>query len=301
MLDTDFGKVSVVITTYKREMSILKRCVNSVINQTYKRIEIIIVNDYPPYRDIIDEVFEKSKNVLIIHNTVNLGACVSRNIGAASSNGEFIAFLDDDDEWDRRKIEKQIDKMGCGIGLVYCKGVLINSDKTRKVQKTIYDCNPNPFDKLLVENCIGGCSYPLLRKSVFETVGGFDKDFKSCQDYDLWLRVIEISSCVFIDEPLVLYHVSSDAITSNFANRVQGYLLLFEKHSDKYRTHKMSGCLYLKEVIIKCFYNRSISSANLFIKKSFQLYPYNLPMLLNVICTLIGKFLNKAVETYRKK
>lgn len=105
--------VDVVITTYRRPIEIIKRALDSVLNQTYEKIQIAIVNDYPEdksmaesIRSFIDE-YNDSK-IRYYSYEKNMGACYARNFGARHLNGEFIAFLDDDDEWLPEKIEKQL-------------------------------------------------------------------------------------------------------------------------------------------------------------------------------------------------
>ena len=105
--------VSVIITTYKRPTDILKRAIMSAIGQTYKNIEIIIVNDCPEQKELSKEI---KKMISTIHDNrikyieldKNQGACIARNIGIKNSNGYYIALLDDDDEWVKEKIELQI-------------------------------------------------------------------------------------------------------------------------------------------------------------------------------------------------
>ena len=105
--------VSVIIPTYKRKLDYVSNALQSVLNQTYDDIEIIVVDDSPndfPYRDEIKNYIEKLNDdrVIYIRNEKNLGGSLSRNVGINASRGEYITFLDDDDEYMPGKVEKQL-------------------------------------------------------------------------------------------------------------------------------------------------------------------------------------------------
>ena len=120
--------VSTVITTYKREPDIVHRAIKSVLNQSYKNIEIIIIDDNPTIGEFSNE----------IKNHGNKGAQISRNNGIANAKGEFIAFLDDDDTWEKEKIEKQIKCFKDNIGIVFCNGYIVD-ENYEPPKKTIYN------------------------------------------------------------------------------------------------------------------------------------------------------------------
>ena len=104
---TYYPLVSCVLTTYNRS-KILKRAITSVLNQTYTNIELIIIDDNS--KDNTSDVVKiiNNKRIKYIRNTSNKGLSYNRNLGASLSKGEFVAFIDDDDEWFPLKIEKQL-------------------------------------------------------------------------------------------------------------------------------------------------------------------------------------------------
>ena len=122
--------VSSIIPTYKRTDT-LKRAIDSVLNQTYSNIEIIVVDDnvnFPEVRKKVVEIIESynKNNISLVKNIRNLGGGLSRNEGIKIAKGEYIGFLDDDDEFFNTKIEKQYnlikekEKEGRKVGLIYC-------------------------------------------------------------------------------------------------------------------------------------------------------------------------------------
>ena len=119
--------LSVIITTYNRDLKIINRAVISVKNQTYPWIEIILVDDNLNNSKLSARIYAycKKENIIYIKQFGNQGACNARNLGAANSHGEYIAFLDDDDEWMPSKASEQVNTLKKGYGLVFSKGLKI--------------------------------------------------------------------------------------------------------------------------------------------------------------------------------
>lgn len=118
--------ISIVITTYKRSDKI-EGAIKSVVNQTYKNIEIIVVDDNAKLKDErkkTKKIVEKYKDIIYIPNKENLGGALSRNVGIENAKGKFVAFLDDDDKYTEEKIEKQYQcyeqHKNDNVGLIYC-------------------------------------------------------------------------------------------------------------------------------------------------------------------------------------
>ena len=119
------SEVSAVITTYKRAPELLERAILSILAQTYPIKELIVVDDSPADYSLRASVAETvgkyaDRGVRYIQHPANMGVSVARNTGASNCTGEFIAFLDDDDEWMPEKIEKQLKKASDNVALVYC-------------------------------------------------------------------------------------------------------------------------------------------------------------------------------------
>mgnify|MGYP003302745266 CR=1 FL=1 len=158
-MSTYLPLVTAIITTYRRQPDIVGRAINSIINQTYKNIEIIVVDDSPPTyerrNDVRRLVESYDKSIIYIQHEKNMGACVARNTGLKMAMGEFVAYLDDDDEWMDTKIEKQL---ACftrdDVAVVYC-GRVIKEDSTGRIRKTkcIY-CEGDIYKEK-------GCFYPI--------------------------------------------------------------------------------------------------------------------------------------------
>lgn len=237
--------VSAVITTHKREPEIVERALKSVIDQTHTQMEIIVVDDSPSNYDLrgkVREMVEKysDRNVKYIQHEECKGACAARNTGLFEANGDFVAFLDDDDEWKPEKIEKQLQKFTSDcVALVYSGSEVIN-DSTQVTSYSPLKCESgNVYDKLIVENFIGSTSFPLLRKSALLDIDGFDVLMQSAQDYDVWLRISQKYNVECVNESLVIYHVhNGERISSNYTKKINGLERLNEKNKGYLSLHK---------------------------------------------------------------
>ncbi len=208
--------ISAVITTYKREPSLVIRAIDSVLCQTYRDIELIIVDDSPaeyPYRKGVEAIaLERKKqnsdiSIYYIAHDKNRGACAARNTGLRHAKGEFIAYLDDDDEWLPQKLEKQIALMhNAEVALVYCGSIYKNDKTGASINKETDYYRGFVHQKLLYGNFIGSTSFPLIRAECLKEINGFDEQMQSAQDYDVWIRLSEKYKVDFVPEPLVIYH-----------------------------------------------------------------------------------------------
>ncbi len=194
--------VSVIIPTRNR-YSLLTEAVESVLGQTYSRLELIVVDDgstdETPQR--IPACFPDIRYVRQAHR----GVSAARNLGIRHAHGDYIAFLDSDDLWLPKKLEREMaflseqpDFRICYTDEIWIRrGVRVNPKKKhRKYGGWIY-----PYCLPL---CIISPSSVIIHRKVFETVGVFDESLPACEDYDLWLRVTARYPVGWIDEALIV-------------------------------------------------------------------------------------------------
>ena len=254
------NRVSAVITTHKRPPEIVERALKSVIAQTYPIFEIVVVDDSPSdyaMRDAVAEMVNKysDRNVKYIQHEKCMGACAARNTGAANTNCDFIAFLDDDDEWESIKIEKQIEAFGEDEALVYCNRTFINETTGEQRVPALELYRGHIYQHLILNNFIGSTSFPLIRKEAFDKVGGFDVLMRSAQDYDLWLRIAEEFSIGYVDLPLVRYYChGGEQITKNNQSRIDGLERLCEKNKEYLSKNRYAN--WIRRIKIAPFYYR---------------------------------------------
>lgn len=225
--------ITAVITTHKRAPEFVQRALDSVLAQTYPHMEIIVVDDSPAdfeQRDQIKQLVE-AKGAQYIAHDVCKGACAARNTGLAVAGGEYIAFLDDDDEWLPEKIEKQVAKFTDNVALVYCGSKVCYSSTNTTVESVTAYRRGSVYAELLKTNFIGATSFPLLRRSSLMEIGGFDIMMQSAQDYDVWLRLAQRYEVDYVSEALAVYYIhTSDRITQNYQKKVAGLERIIAKN-----------------------------------------------------------------------
>ncbi|MDD3412689.1 MAG: glycosyltransferase family 2 protein [Lachnospiraceae bacterium] len=272
------GGVSIIITTCNRDKDVLQRAIESALNQTYLYKEIIIVNDYPPMCEQIQSLIQEiqSGNIYLLQNEKQRGACYSRNRGLQESRGEFIALLDDDDEWMPDKIEKQVNRMQEDTVMVYCNYVAKSPDFPIKQDTSRKFPEGNILNPLLANNFIGGCSIPLFRKDAALKCGGFDEAFQSCQDYDMWLRISKFGNVMAVKEVLSVYYVWNTSITGNFERRIAGWEKLLEKHKSDYDKNTRQKLKFQSIMINESVKHNRMEYARNQLNKSFHFFPKNI-------------------------
>ena len=211
--------VSVVITCYNYDR-FLDQCIQSALGQTYQSLEVVIVDDGST--DNTREVVEKFlhlPNVKYIYQE-NSGQTKAKNVGVANSTGKFIAFLDADDFWDLKKLEKQIPKFSNPkVGVVYSGFSLVDQNGW-PVVKTPAGQYMQPrrgpvVEELFMDNFVPFSS-SVVTKDCFMSVGGFDESLAMGIDWDLWLRISVDYNFDYIHEPLLFYRIGhSDQMSKN--------------------------------------------------------------------------------------
>jgi glycosyltransferase involved in cell wall biosynthesis len=268
--------VSVVIPTSNR-CDLLLRAINSVEKQTFTNWEIIVIDD-----NSIDETestmsVKKSVQINYIRLNKKSGGAVARNIGIENSKGDFVAFLDDDDEWMPEKLQKQINFITSDkqVGICYTgrrtirKGNLIFG--LGKKYSFKYPPKKDQFKAIMSDNFIGITSSVMIPKTILKEISGFDESLPCLQDYDLYIRIIKKWNAAGIDEPLVLYHLDGNikhvSLTRKEIEFASGYILkkyekeqyhaILVKAIKKINIKKMmKSFVYTKEVFKSLFVER---------------------------------------------
>jgi glycosyltransferase involved in cell wall biosynthesis len=275
--------VSVIIPAYNHQNYIVE-CIESVLNQTYTNIQLIVINDGSK-----DNTAEVVRNYINENNLVNIeffsnhnqGLCKTLNFGIKKSKGDYIAILASDDSWLPRKIEEQISLLesNIAIGLVYSDAYIIGgnvktthkySDYKPSIKKKFLNSiqNVNVYKSLLIENFVLA-STVLMRKSVIDNIGDFDVNLLF-EDYDMWLRITKKYPISYIDQPLGYYRMHNSNMSNSKKIMLKGTRQILSKHLNDEST---VGKPRLKLMIYIRFYFRSI--INLYMKNKLQKEIFN--------------------------
>ena len=238
--------VSAVITTYGRKFEEIERSILSVLSQTYKNIEIVLVDDNFPetnFRTSIENGIIKYPTVKYVQHEKNKGAQKARNTGIENSRGDYIAFLDDDDEWLPRKIEKQMELINPSIGLVYCRGYYIDEEEgiERPYANDRNFRNEVFYEDLLYGDYIGTTTQALIPKQVLISLGGFRIDQPARQDYEMWIRISKEFRCVGVDEPLFKHYIhKGEQISKSSTKAILGMENIYSSHKEDYKKNPLA-------------------------------------------------------------
>ena len=209
--------VSIVITTYRRP-ELLARSINSILNQTYSNVEVIVVDDNDPVSDyrkkteMVMEDFASNGRVTYVRQPRNLRQSAALNKGIKTSKGEFVGFLDDDDEFLPDKIERQIEllseyKEDRNVGGVYCN--VLKRGKGQEIATSFR--KKNDEGNLLYPMLMGQVSYfgssVLLKREVFDVVSGFNETMRRHVDLEFFSRFFNYYTLLLVEKPLVRIHI----------------------------------------------------------------------------------------------
>ncbi len=224
-------KVSVVIPVYNAEKYIV-RAVESVLAQSYKKTEIIIIDDGSSDNSKKALTPYINSKTLSYFYQENKGAAAARNQGIRKAKGVYVALLDQDDEWASSKLDKQIKLLeeNLEVGLVTCGSVVIEPCGKKQIRFPLVFPERNKMIKALtLKNVVGGCSVVVVKKECFDKVGYFDETLKVCDDWDLWFRIAENFLIATVNEPLIKYYVLPDSLSSSGDENLKNEHIFLEK------------------------------------------------------------------------
>jgi len=247
-------EVSIIIPYFRKRKYIIK-ALRSIENQSLQKYEVIIVYDDNNLDDyiFIKNIIKNKKNFYIIKNNKNMGAGFSRNLGIKKSKGVYVAFLDADDYWHKKKLEYQIQfmkKNECIIShtdykIIYTKPPL--KEVLRKAKILDY--------KTLLNSCDIGLSTVIVKRSILKENNNFPK-LKTKEDFVLWLEILKKNNCRILplNKPLTFWRITENSLSSNFSQKIK----------DSYKVYNV----YCKFNFIKSLFYVFILSFNALLKKA---------------------------------
>lgn len=235
--------ISVVLPSYNRA-HILPRAIESILGQTYKDIELIIVDDGSS--DNTAEVVGRFSDSRIVYvRQENAGACAARNNGIAHARGAYIAFQDSDDIWHQDKLEKQLATLQqTGADVVFCRmNRMVGGEKVGLVSDYFHE-GFLPKDE--VPMSIG--TQTLVGKSEVFKQENFDSEMPRYQEFEMLVRAQKSFSIYCMEEPLVDYLLQKDSISANVSSIMAAWRLILKKHPDFLTQYKTSRARIARDV-----------------------------------------------------
>jgi len=239
----DTPLVSVIIPAFNRP-ELIKRAVTSALSQSYQNLEVVVADDHSD-ADIQSELAPLGDSRIIVsRHEENRGASAARNTAIAMASGEYLAFLDDDDEWSSTKIEKQVALMQASsedVGLIYCWTEYQIPDGTVIAHRRP-ELRGNVFDQMLGAQVLVNSSGLLVRSLAAEEIGPWDEVHLRGNDGDFIRRLCRNWKVDFVPEVLASIHVNhgpqiSEATRKGITEEVAAINRKLEKFAVDFKSH----------------------------------------------------------------
>lgn len=227
----DYGLVSVIMPAYNSE-AFISEAIQSVIDQTYPNWELLVIDDASSDSTlkIIQKYSETDNRIRIFNNSVNKGTCQTRNKGTEGATGDFIAFLDADDQWKPEKLQKQLEILSHqNIAACFSSYDLI-SENGESLNKRVEALPVLTYEKLLKANYVGNLTGVYSAKVLGKI---YCPEIRKRQDWALWLKVIEEGGPMEgIRESLANYRIRKNSISNNKLEMLKYNFMIYNQVLD---------------------------------------------------------------------
>ena len=227
--------VSILIPTHNRAFS-LQRAIESCLNQTYEPLEILVVDDAssPPARESVSETIQNHPSIRWIRQEKNRGAPAARNRGLHESRGEYICFLDDDDELFPEKITRQVEFLASSDESIF--GVTHDVEDERFGERlVIRNAQHYPsYTSFLKGFANTGTEAVLYKRNSLLEAKGFDEELPSSQEYDLLIRLAKNGDLGYEPHILSRHYASQESISLNLSKKYKGSAMLYRRHHGRF-------------------------------------------------------------------
>ena len=229
--------VSVIVPTFQRP-DFLRAALRSVQRQTVNDFELLVVDDgsaiaLAPVVNALDD-----GRIRYLRHESNRGEAAARNTAIRNARGQYLAFLDDDDEWLPEKLRLQLELFGRSpntVGCVYGGFVAVRARDGHVLRHEIPTRRGDLSGELLLRNIVGAPSTVMVRRDCLDRVGLFDEGIAFGVDYDLWIRLAQRYRFDFVPEVIARYTIHPGQLTNNPFIIVQGHHDLLRKYGSRLR------------------------------------------------------------------
>ncbi|MCK4918258.1 MAG: glycosyltransferase family 2 protein [Candidatus Pacebacteria bacterium] len=298
--------ISIIIPTYNRP-ELLRRAIKSVLNQTFQRFEIIVVDDGLVERanKIIKEIDDL--RVVYIQHKENRGASAARNTGNEKARGEFVTFLDDDDEFYPEKLKKQLEimkKFGKQIDYTFCLADIYSQQTGDFSYTQKYDLEEGTgsfFEEALSMNMAVATPSIFCKREKALEIGVFDVTFPNAEDRDFFIRLSKNSKGFFLNQSLVKVNFSDSEkvrLSGNLEFRIKGREKLLEKYNYDLTKRPKVLAKHLLLLAFLCQKNNDFKKANDLFFRGWKLNKRDFRFLKQILKNL---FLHFFYKTLKKK
>lgn len=287
--------VAVIIPCF-RDAATLGWAIDSVLAQSHRVDEIIVVNDASPETDAIDEVIKRYPGVVYLLNPTNQGLAATRNNGLRAAKSDVVSFLDADDQLHPDKVKLQLSilesssllAVTCGVSLFAKPGrCLFEAGQSTSLPVSVFQNSR----ALLFRNRLTGAAL-MIRRDLLLQHGGYDPSLRSCEDFDLWLRLLDAKVKVLkLSLPLYSYYVNPTGLSKNYRNISAWELTVLSKYFARNKTGRLQESVVLFFWLSKHLVRASLSAdtvlADTTVLNAQRLF--RLKLMQKLFCMLAGR------------
>lgn len=287
--------ISIIIPTHN-SAKVVGRAIQSVLKQTYKEFEVIIIDeasneDVDDIENIINS-FQDARLRLFKYRQ-NTGLPSARNKGIRLSKGTFIAFLDSDDEWHAEKLARQLQlfQESPSTGLVYCGIEFIREEHTLGVRNPVH--RGNILKHILCENVVGNATTIMVRRECFDHLGLFDERLTGFgEDWDFFIRLAKVYTVDFNEEPLARYHFhdahKTFGIMYDPLKGMDDRSYILKKHKDAFDRYPKAYSWVIRRMGVQYLLAGQTNIGRKYFLKAFKLAPLAIPNGIALLLSLFG-------------
>lgn len=304
MANAGYPMVSVILPTYNRAQ-LVGRALRSVLDQTYRDFELIVVDDgSSDHTAEVVRSFADPRIRYLCHDE-NRGAAAARNTGIGAARGEYVAFLDSDDEWLPEKLRRQIEVLQEApptVGVIYTDMWRISKEG----KKYWHSSRAMPEDGIVYQHVlddqlVGICMPSVaVRRGCFAKVGNFDEKFPRLIERDLLIRMAKYFHFCHIEEPLVNHYDTGEGISSDNRLLIRALKLILEKYRDDIEENRKSLARHQYVIGNLLCQSGEMDEGRTYLLGAVKSYPLNIKYLIAAIASSFGQAAyNKTVKLKR--
>lgn len=283
--------ISVIIPTYNRG-HLIERSIHSVLSQTYRDFELIIVDDGST--DNTAEIIRSYNDdrVRYIRHDTNMGVAVARNTGIKAALHDYIAFQDSDDQWFTDKLAKQIaafDEAGPEVGVVYSGVWYIEGARKRYVAYPDSRNKDGDLHKSLLKLGYICFMASVIRKECFERAGLFDETLPASEDWEMWIRISRHYHFKCVDEPVGNVYCAPGTLSTNYYAYHQALYKILNKHIEDFKSVTDLYSRYSSAVGIYLCLTGRYSQGREYIANAIRSNPINIVAWIAAVTSLLGE------------
>ena len=227
--------LSIIMATKNENFIYIKKCIDSIINQTFKDYIFYIIIDTKKDNNVeyLSSICDKNSKIKLMINNGNPGVSSSRNFGIMNSDSKYIGIVDSDDYYDKQKFEKQINYLeNHGEISVIGTNIFLVDNSGKIIGERLYPKNNRNIRKQFLFKMPIANTSVLFRRNDLDTTGIFDENFKKAEDLELWLRFLSKNKKMYnFQQKLVYYRVPADENEKRGNEHYKNYFIALKKHS----------------------------------------------------------------------